>query len=90
MTLKGAPPSAGLPFASNEPLSEIALFLVISAVISAGTAVLVLIVVFVVIVIIVVVLIAVIVASVLVLVLVFVVHNITPLNVFGTFVPYLV
>ena len=70
-------------------LSEIALFLAVSAVISAGAAVFILIAVLVLIVVIVV-LIAVlvlIVVSVLVLILVFVVHNITPLSVLGTFVP---
>ena len=64
-------------------LSEIALFLAVSAVISAGAAVFILIAVLVLIVVIVVL----VVASVLVLILVFVVHNITPLSVLGTFVP---
>ena len=74
-------------------LSEIALFLAVSAVISAGAAVFILIAVLVLIVVIVVlvaviaVIVILVVASVLVLILVFVVHNITPLSVLGTFVP---
>ena len=64
-------------------LSEIALFLAVSAVISAGAAVFILIAVLVLVVVLVVVLIViVIVVFVLVLILVFVVHSITPLNVF--------
>ena len=71
-------------------LSEIALFLAVSAVISAGAAVFILIAVLVLIVVIVAVIaviVILVVASVLVLILVFVVHNITPLSVLGTFVP---
>ena len=73
-------------------ISEATLFLVVSAVVSAGTAVLVLIVVFilVVLVVIVVIVVLVVLVAVSVLILVFVVHNITPLSVLGTLVPYLV
>ena len=71
-------------------ISEATLFFVVSAVISAGTAVLVLIVVLILIVVFVLVVILVAVIAVSVLILVFVVHNITPLNVLGTFVPHLV
>ena len=80
-------------------LSEIALFLAVSAVISAGAAVfimiavlvlIVVIVVFVVLVAVIAVIVVLVVASVLVLILVFVVHNITPLSVLGTFVPEIV
>ena len=71
-------------------LSEIALFLAVSAVISAGAAVFILVAVLVLIVVIVAVIaviVILVVASVLVQILVFVVHNITPLSVLGTFVP---
>ena len=75
-------------------ISEATLFLVVSAVVSAGTAVLVLIVVFILVVLVVIVdvvlVVIVVLVAVSVLILVFVVHNITPLSVLGTLVPYLV